>query len=219
MALDLKTDSRSGLNLSAETEVLNYTYAGSTPVEVEARVQAGVPPRTLSGVGGTYTVNFYINGVVISPASQVTVLGGVLTTILASRTVPLVSGESVSVRVRGLAGDTNVDTVTILRDVTPIRASDIVGAGLVLVDHNYGGADALTYQTAGGQGIAGATILAFLADDYNLGNRSAAYVLGRSTTDSNGRWTQSMGLGPGTYVLLYSKPGQYGPNTKALVVQ
>jgi hypothetical protein len=87
------------------------------------------------------------------------------------------------------------------------------------VDHNHGGQDALAYwRTPQGPGIAGATVLAFRKADYDVGDRSARYLVGRTTTDQAGRWRQALELPPGAYVLVFAKPGDAGPDTTIIMV-
>lgn len=86
------------------------------------------------------------------------------------------------------------------------------GDGSVLVDHDTGGADNLTYLTGGGAGIDNATVKAFLKADWDAGNRTSAYVKGVATTDTNGQWEEPMQLDPATYTFLFNLQGSYGPD-------
>jgi hypothetical protein len=47
-------------------------------------------------------------------------------------------------------------------------------------------------------------------------NRGLA--VGKTTTRVNGRWSQSLRVDPGNYVLLYEKIGEYGPDTLTITV-
>ena len=93
------------------------------------------------------------------------------------------------------------------------------GTGSVVVDHDYGGADALAYKTAGGVGIDNAVIRAYLKTDYDAGNTGSGYIVATTTTDVNGRWTNQMNLDPATYTLYYFKQGAYGPDTQEVTVE
>lgn len=92
------------------------------------------------------------------------------------------------------------------------------GAGCVTVTQDYGGVDALSYRLADGCGIEGASVLAFLASDYALGLRTPSHAQAATWTTAKGWWTYSLKLNPGDYVLVYEKPGEYGPNTVELTV-
>ena len=54
------------------------------------------------------------------------------------------------------------------------------GSGGILVDHNYGGVDALRYVVQGGVAVGNAEIHAFLTADYNAGNRTQQFRQGDS---------------------------------------
>lgn len=83
------------------------------------------------------------------------------------------------------------------------------GDGDTDVDHNTGGTDNLRFVTAGGQGIDGATITAYLASDYDAG----AYVVrGQTMTKSDGRWVAQLRLNTGLeYVFRFEVVGSIGP--------
>ncbi len=90
------------------------------------------------------------------------------------------------------------------------------GDGDTDVDHNTGGADALAYKTAGGAGIAGATVRAFLKSDYDAGTFT---VRGEAKTDFNGRWTNKMRLFHGSvYTIEFGEAGEFGPDTVEVTV-
>ena len=102
--------------------------------------------------------------------------------------------------------------------ITEIHSAVTYGSGGVLVDHNYGGTDALRYVSPDNQGIAFAEIKAFASSDYAAGNRSGAYVQGRTQTGSDGRWKTPLALSAGSYKLVFSLPGRYGPDVHSLTV-
>jgi hypothetical protein len=88
------------------------------------------------------------------------------------------------------------------------------GPGTIRVDHDYCDPDALAYHDACGNGIVGATILAFTKADYDAGSRDAAHAVASSSTMANGRWSFAMLLCEGVdYVLVFEKPGLFGPDT------
>lgn len=92
------------------------------------------------------------------------------------------------------------------------------GDGSIAVGSDYGGIDALSYRTAGGAGIDDAAVRAYLASDYTAGRVGESFVVARTATDAAGRLVAPLLLDPGSYVLLYSKQGAYGPDTLNLTV-
>jgi len=101
---------------------------------------------------------------------------------------------------------------------TKMNTLAFAGEGSVVVDHDYGGDDALAYKTEAGVGIDNAAIYAYLKSDYDAGNVADAYIKGRTTTDVNGQWSHSLSLDPETYTLYYFKQGYYGPDTTEVTV-
>lgn len=99
--------------------------------------------------------------------------------------------------------------------VLPIR-----GCGAVIVDQDYTGPDALIYAFESGCPIVGANIYVFekAVFDEDGVQISRALAVGKTKTRANGRWVESIKLNPGDYVLLYEKPGEYGPDTYELTV-
>lgn len=94
------------------------------------------------------------------------------------------------------------------------------GCGDVMVDHDYGSLDEFAYTLASGCGVVGADVYVFKKSvfDANGINVNRALAVEKTTTRVNGRWTRSVKLDPGDYVVLFEKPGEYGPDTKELTV-
>lgn len=205
--MELQHTTLFGVDLSSEAEVLSYRYTGEEPIEVVARIQLGLPPGGLSGIGGGYQLNFYLNNVVIEPVSIMTLAAGLTSTFMVGRVVPLESNDLVSLRVIGLPQDTSVDTDSTLRNVTPLRYEEIGGSGIVAIDHNYGGLDNLTVETYAGVRLSEVIIWAYRREDYEAGNYNISFVLGQSTTNQNGQWVAPIMLDPGDYTLLVFKQG------------
>jgi hypothetical protein len=87
------------------------------------------------------------------------------------------------------------------------------GEGDTCIDHNYGGPDELAYKDSCGDGIVGATILAFKKEDYDAGIRDPAKAVASSSTTAGGQWTFAMCICCGEdYVLVFEKAGSYGPD-------
>jgi len=87
----------------------------------------------------------------------------------------------------------------------------------MVINHDYGGKDALAYQTAGGQGVPGADVRVFCKSDYDDGKRSREFIVARTRTGAGGRWTHPVSLPPGQYVLVFSAP-KWGPDARELTV-
>lgn len=93
------------------------------------------------------------------------------------------------------------------------------GSGSVLVDHNYGGPDALTYETVDGTiKVNDASIDVYLTSDYAAGRTAGGYVVAHSFTDVNGHWVVPVMLDPGAYTVIFYKQGAYGPDRKDVTV-
>ena len=208
----------SNADLRTERLLLQYTYTDDRPLEVLARVDLGDVPGPIAG-NGAYTVSVYINDILLSPNSTVLVKAGVTKTIIASRPIPLKQDDVLKIKALGLAGDAAVNVKVSLRDQTPLVLEDVVGTGSVVVDHDYGGTDALFVKNqVNNAPIDGATILVFRQTDYAAGLRSQDHALAITTTDVNGRWKNPAMLSPGNYTLLIHKSGAIKPRTYALVV-
>jgi len=202
------------VNVAGGYDVLVYTYNGLLPIEVMARCDLGSLARPLCAEGGTYQIKFLINSVEVLPTTKLPVDIGVAQFDVSSKTIPLYPGDTVTVNVTGLVDDDQVDVLTTLRDATAVKLSQIAGIGPIAVDHNYGGTDALTYETPQGAGIDGATIDVYRKADYDSGNTGNVYVLGRATTVDGGRWAYPVMLSPDTYTLIYYKLDDYGPDRR-----
>lgn len=97
----------------------------------------------------------------------------------------------------------------------------VIGCGSVLVDHDYGGKDALAYMDATDCPVVGAAVYVFPNDIFEAAHpdfpdREDAVAV--TTTRANGRWTDALKLNPGDYVILFEKPGEYGPDTIEVTV-
>lgn len=89
------------------------------------------------------------------------------------------------------------------------------GCGLVTVDHDFGGPDALAYQDATGCAVENADVFIFRKSVYdaaapNLPDRELATA--KTTTRVNGRWSQALKIDPGDYAILFEKYAEYGPD-------
>lgn len=216
--MDLHTENQNDLDISGSgAKVLTYTYPGPEPKSVLCRVTAGSVGSPIAG-GSTYIVRARVGGIWVSPDSLVTVQAGVTQTLLQSREIMLRAADLLEVFLIGAVADISVDTVAILTDYTPLTEQDVFGTGPSPVDHNYGGTDNFRVLTSLGASVADARITVFLKSEYDAGNRSSAFVRGRSITLSDGRWQQPIMLEPGTYTMVISKQGAITPKVVTLVV-
>lgn len=92
-----------------------------------------------------------------------------------------------------------------------------IGAGSESIDHNFEGTD--NYRVvANGAPVADVGIRAFVKSDYDAGRTSNRYVVGQTTTLTNGRWASVIRLDPGSYTLEFSKTGSYRTQTTDITV-
>jgi Zn finger protein HypA/HybF involved in hydrogenase expression len=94
------------------------------------------------------------------------------------------------------------------------------GSGCVSVDHDYGGTDNFRYLSPAGVAVEGATVAAYTQDvfEQNSAQPPLTLAVAATQTDSDGRWTTPLLLNPGDYVLVFEKPGHFGPDTGDLHV-
>lgn len=114
-----------------------------------------------------------------------------------------------------------VDTAGLISDPSePFRAvatPPVYGASQVKVNHDYPEVASLTYVTDAGIGIDDAIVRAFRASDYDANNNVPPVAT--TITQNGGRWKDNMYLTPGyTYIILYAKEGQYGPDSARIDV-
>lgn len=216
--MQLYQESHDAVDISAAAEVLNFAYTGEKPLSIIIKIAIGSETAPLAG-NHNYLVSSYLNGVLISPASNILVQDGQQQAIAQSRNLLLSPGDTLMTTVTGAAEDTAIPSVATVFDMTPAQATDLVGRGAIPVDHNYGGTDALAYKTSTGRGIADATIYAYLKSDYEAGRRSANYIIAESRTNVHGRWRAPMMLDPAKYKLVCFKTGQFGPDVKTITVE
>ena len=86
------------------------------------------------------------------------------------------------------------------------------GSGVVPVNHNTGGVDALRYLAPDSSPVADGGISAFLKSAYDSGDYSTP--LGSTTTRSDGRWQAPLMLNAGvSYTLVFYKIGVWSATT------
>lgn len=124
--MELDNEIKTGLDISSEAEVLNFPHTGAFPKNITARVILGSTTNGIVGAG-SYTLTIYINGIRVSPVSVVEVTA-VNRTVFESRIFSILSGDTVSLRVTGLAGDILVDTDSTIIDYTPFTQAELEDA-------------------------------------------------------------------------------------------
>lgn len=90
-------------------------------------------------------------------------------------------------------------------------------SGLIQVNENYGGANNLSY-TVLGEYVGGADILIYRKDDYDAGKITNEYALNAVRQDPEGRWSHSVYLDVGDYILKCYKAKVAGPDIYLLSV-
>lgn len=204
--MTLRRETHTAVDISGGAAVLTFTYSGTRTLQVSARVELGDNTAPIIG-GQNYQIVAKVDGVPVTPVSQVLVPGGQTRAIMQSRALVLEQGDVVTVEVTGAPADVAVNTVAILVDMTPARTEDLFGDGSVLVNHDYPAADALLIKSSAGPTLGGAVIKAFLAADYDAGNRSSSFVRGQTRSNADGEWVNPLLLDPGDYTLLVSRSG------------
>lgn len=92
-----------------------------------------------------------------------------------------------------------------------------LGLDLELVNENTGGTNNLCYITAGGDPVDGADILAFTLADFIAGNTENAVAVSKTGPDGNFLYPILLQRGQ-TYVIVFQKPGQYGPDNTQITI-
>lgn len=157
---------------------------------------------------GTTTVYVTIDGVQAQGTGTVTYSGRGVWTYGPTRAET--NGAHVSfLFVNAMAVSVNVQ---VFPDTNP------TGTGAVFVSHDYGGTGGLRYVDGDGMGIRGAAVTVYTRSDYDAGLLDNRYAVGRTTTDADGRWLTPVAVDPGTYKVVFSKPGSFGPDAVDLVV-
>ena len=103
--------------------------------------------------------------------------------------------------------------------VTVSKGSVIEGAilGEVALTQDTGGESNLSYVSPAGEAIEGASIRVYTQEDWASGNHSV--VQGVSFTDYRGGWQTPVFVDTGrTYVVVFAKPGHFGPDTETIVL-
>ena len=212
----LKEETHSNLSIAAFAAILAYTNTTDRELVVICKTEIGSMARPIAG-NGSYQLKATLDGVEILPNAAV-----VVTTqpyvVMESRYISLEVGQTLSISIRGQVTDTGVDTEAVLADVTPAMATDLTGTGSTPLDHDYGGTDELRAVDPDGAGVQDVTITAFLASDYEAGNRTASYVRGRTTTNVSGRWRSPISLDPGDYTLIFAKPSAFTTGQRDVTV-
>lgn len=214
--MELHREIKTDLDISSAAVVMEYTYAGTSPKMAVIRVELGDATKPIQG-GQNYYVSAKIDDVPVTPTSPVLVLMGQTQAILMTRAIVLEPDDVLTVEVQGTAGDIAINAISVVMDMTPLRASDVSGDGSIVVDHDYGETDALRV-TSGGAGIDNVTIKAYRLADWTAGSRSSTFVVATAMTKADGRWNGPMSLDAGDYVLVFSKQGAFRAKTVEITI-
>lgn len=203
-------------------------YHPPTPLTVDMNPQAVV--ELLKGTeppGPTAIVDNFIrvlgfpmlamNDIWVDGRSDQRWIFGEISNMAEWRHVPLV----VTTKVKLLPGTDQAYRIPVGGEPSDAQYQELPGAGTgdTCIDHDYGGPDSLAYVDCHGEPIVGAYILAFTRADYQAGVRDPARAVASSTTSANGRWTFQMCLcGGQDYVLVFEKPGNFGPDAHEIHV-
>lgn len=167
-------------------------------------------PKT--GDAANLTVKLIRDGAEVTPAGAISEVGG------GEYKVALTAGENTGtmMSLRGSSSTANV----VIETLRWINDTETGSGDTAVTDANNGtdGND-LRYLTGAGAGVDNATIRAYLKTDYDAGNRSDAFLRGKTTTDSAGKWVRPLFLNKGlTYTLVFEKPGAFGPDSQEVLV-
>lgn len=112
------------------------------------------------------------------------------------------------------------EAMTVLRDTGPFTPNVVGGPDLNVfrrVDQDYGTPGDLSYQTANGTRISGATVVCFRAADYDASRLDVAVAT--TKTNADGAWSAPFYLPAGQdYVIVFSKSDQWGPDAQRITV-
>jgi len=111
-------------------------------------------------------------------------------------------------------GNVNVTTwngtaVSLSDGLPSVQAVNLVGAGPIAITQNTGGTDNLRYVDSTGNGVAGASVLIYLATDWPA---NPEQVQATGATGPDGRWLAPAFVESGTYVAVFTKIGADGPD-------
>lgn len=87
-----------------------------------------------------------------------------------------------------------------------------IGKGCVAVNHDYPIPDALSYRLSDCCGVAGATVRVYPAASLVSGDYSFATIIAETITTVGGHWQHTLHMNPGSYVIVFEKPGVAGPD-------
>jgi hypothetical protein len=89
-------------------------------------------------------------------------------------------------------------------DIIPLDWATGASQGLITINQDYGGTDALQVTVASPQSY---NLYLFRSADWSQGLRSSSSAAGLTALDANGRWVNSIQAIPGYYNLVLLAPG------------
>jgi hypothetical protein len=192
-------------DITSKIEV--FSHAGfNTLMEVILRLEL----QNIVG-NGVYRLYFNTAAGLLVPITSVSVPSGTTDAFMMSREIVLQAGEAFSIDAQGQGGDTAVTVVTRIYDVTPVSNAQIVGAGAVVVNHDYPTTDDMLIVDGANAPVAGACIYIYTKADYEAGRTGPEYIVARSTSTTTGEWEQPVNLNAGDYYAYIFKHGATVP--------
>jgi len=111
-----------------------------------------------------------------------------------------------------------VDGFSLNTRTTDEESTAQVGDGCNPVNHDFPTTGAMLYTADDCCGISGATVTIYTQTDYSAENTGADFVVASTTTTTGGQWTETVNLSEGEYVVVFEKPGFFGPDTQTITV-
>lgn len=213
----VQINSRVLVNKSGVSDIYSLLTAGAS---LDASTMSDIRSAIAGGAAATVSASDISDIASAVRAAIVSDLSDIMSAVQQASSRVLVSKSTVSDIYSLLVAGVTLDASTLsdVRSAITAGGGGGTGTGSIQVNHNYGGADALRYLTSGGIPIDNAEIVAFLKTDYDAGNWEPAFEKGRTTTNVDGRWAQSLMLDAGTYTIRASRQLDFGPDTREVVI-
>ena len=116
----LKSVTLSNQDIADFVEAINYTAPAQLQLQPTLKLQS------LSGIGGNYLIQVFINNNLLVPDKPVFILGSIYNVRLSGRTIIVEEGDEISIQVKGNINDYNALIEASIYDVTPATTVDFV---------------------------------------------------------------------------------------------
>jgi hypothetical protein len=110
------------VDLSSLVSVLEYTNHDSRSLMVAAMIHF----TGLSGVGGNYAAQLFVNDAIFIPDRQITFPAGRTAALMQSRTVMMRPADVLQLKMLGAAGDTAVQVDVHVVDMSPTAPEEVI---------------------------------------------------------------------------------------------